>query len=79
MAYGDKAIGTNHVLPTMGAAPLHRRPVGRLVPAHLHLPAADARGHARASPPAVAAISHAEGFAGHARTAELRLAAAGRA
>jgi len=30
----------------------------------------------RAVAPAVAAISHAEGFAGHARTAELRLDAA---
>ena len=33
VSYGDKVIGTNHVLPTRGARPLHRRPVGRQVPA----------------------------------------------
>jgi sulfopropanediol 3-dehydrogenase len=75
VAYGDKAIGTNHVLPTMGAARftgglwvgsfLRTCTYQRLTPAGT-----------RAVGPAVAAISHAEGFAGHARTAELRLAAA---
>ena len=46
VAYGDKAIGTNHVLPTMARRALHRRPVGREVPEDLHLPAADRGGHA---------------------------------
>ena len=32
VAYGDKAIGTNHVLPTAGRGPLHRRALGRQVP-----------------------------------------------
>ena len=78
VAYGDKAIGTNHVLPTMGAARftgglwvgsfLRTCTYQRLTPAGT-----------RAVAGAVAAISHAEGFAGHALTAELRLAAAERA
>jgi sulfopropanediol 3-dehydrogenase len=75
VAYGDKAAGTNHVLPTLGAARftgglwvgtfLKTCTYQRLTPLGT-----------RAIAPAVAAISHAEGFAGHARTAELRLAAA---
>jgi sulfopropanediol 3-dehydrogenase len=75
VAYGDKAIGTNHVLPTMGAARftgglwagsfLRTCTYQRVTPAGT-----------RAVAGAVAAISHAEGFAGHALTAELRLAAA---
>ncbi|MDA0184344.1 histidinol dehydrogenase [Solirubrobacter phytolaccae] len=75
VAYGDKAIGTNHVLPTMGAG---RFTGGLWVGSFLRtctyqrLTAAGTREVA----PAVAAISHAEGFAGHARTAGLRLAAA---
>jgi sulfopropanediol 3-dehydrogenase len=78
VAYGDKAIGTNHVLPTMGAARftgglwvgsfVRTCTYQRLTPAGT-----------RAVAGAVAAISHAEGFAGHALTAELRLAAAERA
>jgi sulfopropanediol 3-dehydrogenase len=77
VAYGDKAIGTNHVLPTLGAARftgglwvgsfLRTCTYQRLTPVGTRAVAA-----------AVAGISHAEGFAGHARTAELRLAAAER-
>ena len=52
---------------------LHGRPVGRQVPQDLHLSAADRRGHARTSRPAVAAICAAENFAGHALTATMRL------
>ena len=76
VAYGDKAVGTNHVLPTMGAARftgglwvgkfLKTCTYQRLTPAGT-----------RAIGPAVAAISHAEQLAGHARTAEVRLEAAG--
>ena len=74
VAYGDKAVGTNHVLPTMGAARftgglwvgkfLKTCTFQRLTPAGTHAVA-----------PAVAAISHAERLAGHARTAEMRLEA----
>ena len=76
VAYGDKAIGTNHVLPTMGAARftgglwvgkfLKTCTYQRLTPEGT-----------RAVAPATAAISHAEQFEGHARTAEVRLGAAG--
>jgi sulfopropanediol 3-dehydrogenase len=76
VAYGDKAVGTNHVLPTMGAARftgglwvgkfLKTCTYQRLTPAGTHVIA-----------PPVAAISEAEGFGGHARTAEMRLEAAG--
>jgi sulfopropanediol 3-dehydrogenase len=72
VAYGDKAVGTNHVLPTMGAA---RYTGGLWVGKFLQTCT-----YQRLSPagtrrvaPAVAAISHAEQFSGHALTAELRL------
>jgi sulfopropanediol 3-dehydrogenase len=76
VAYGDKAVGTNHVLPTMGAA---RYTGGLWVGKFLktctwqRLTPEGTRGVA----PAVAAISHAELFSGHALTAELRLEQAG--
>ena len=76
VAYGDKGIGTNHVLPTMGAA---RYTGGLWVGKFLKTctyQRLTSEG-TRAVAPAVAAISHAEQFAGHARTAEVRLAAAG--
>lgn len=78
VAYGDKAIGTNHVLPTMGAG---RFTGGLWVGSFLRTCTYQrvTREGTRQVAPAVAAISHAEGFAGHARTAELRLAAAGAA
>lgn len=72
VAYGDKAVGTNHVLPTSRAARytgglwvgkfLKTCTYQRLTPAGTQLVA-----------PAVAAISHEEHFAGHALTAEVRL------
>jgi sulfopropanediol 3-dehydrogenase len=74
VAYGDKAVGTNHVLPTLGAA---RYTGGLWVGKFLKTCT-----YQRMSPegtrhvaPAVAAISHAENFGGHALTAELRLEA----
>lgn len=76
VVYGDKAIGTNHVLPTMGAA---RYTGGLWVGKFLktctyqRLSAAGTRAIA----PAAAAISHAENFGGHAITAEMRLERAG--
>lgn len=72
VAYGDKAIGTNHVLPTLRAA---RFTGGLWVGSFLRtctFQQLTPEG-TRHVAPAVAAISHAEGFAGHARTAELRL------
>jgi sulfopropanediol 3-dehydrogenase len=73
VAYGDKAIGTNHVLPTGRAA---RYTGGLWVGKFLKTVtyqrlAAEGTAHVA---PAVAAIAHAEGFTGHAATAELRLA-----
>jgi len=72
VAYGDKAVGTNHVLPTGRAA---RYTGGLWVGKFLKtvtFQELTAEG-TRSIAPAVAAISHAEGFGGHARTAELRL------
>ena len=72
VAYGDKAVGTNHVLPTSRAARytgglwvgkfLKTCTYQRLTPEGTRLVA-----------PAVAAISHEEHFEGHAMTAEVRL------
>jgi sulfopropanediol 3-dehydrogenase len=72
VAYGDKAVGTNHVLPTSRAARytgglwvgkyLKTCTYQRLTPAGTALVA-----------PAVAAISQEEHFEGHAMTAEVRL------
>ena len=77
VAYGDKAVGTNHVLPTSRAARytgglwvgkfLKTCTYQRLTPAGTALVA-----------PAVAAISHEEHFEGHAMTAEVRLERAAR-
>ena len=72
VAYGDKAVGTNHVLPTGRAA---RYTGGLWVGKFLKtvtFQELSAEGTRRVAP-AVAAISHAEGLAGHARTAEIRL------
>jgi len=72
VAYGDKGVGTNHVLPTSRAA---RYTGGLWVGKFLktctwqHLTPAGTKLVA----PAIAAISHEENFAGHARTAEVRL------
>ena len=47
IAFSDKAIGTNHTLPTGRGRPLHRRPLGRQVPQDGDLPALHARGRPR--------------------------------
>ena len=72
VAYGDKAVGTNHVLPTVGAA---RYTGGLWVGKFLKTCTYQrlTRDGTRRVAPAVAAISHAERFSGHALTAELRL------
>jgi sulfopropanediol 3-dehydrogenase len=72
VVYGDKAVGTNHVLPTMRAA---RYSGGLWVGKFLKTVTyqrLDAEG-TRLIAPAAAAISEAEMFAGHALTARIRL------
>ena len=72
VVYGDKAVGTNHVLPTAGAA----RYTGGLWVGKFLRTATFQRlteeGTRRVAP-AAAAISDAESFAGHAITARMRL------
>jgi sulfopropanediol 3-dehydrogenase len=72
VVYGDKAVGTNHVLPTARAA---RYTGGLWVGKFLKTVTYQrltAEG-TRAIAPTAAAISDAEGFAGHAITARMRL------
>jgi sulfopropanediol 3-dehydrogenase len=72
VVYGDKAVGTNHVLPTAGAA---RYTGGLWVGKFLKTVTYQAiteEGTRRVAP-AAAAISDAESFAGHALTARMRL------
>jgi sulfopropanediol 3-dehydrogenase len=72
VAYGDKAVGTNHVLPTSGAARYTGGLwVGKFLKTVTYQRLTE-EGTRRVAP-AVAAISHAEGFEGHAITAEMRL------
>jgi sulfopropanediol 3-dehydrogenase len=72
VVYGDKAVGTNHVLPTAGAA---RYTGGLWVGKFLKtvtFQRLEAEGTRRVAP-AAAAISDAERFGGHAITARMRL------
>jgi sulfopropanediol 3-dehydrogenase len=72
VVYGDKAVGTNHVLPTAGAA----RYTGGLWVGKFLRTATFQRLTAEGTlhvAPAAAAISEAESFAGHAITARMRL------
>jgi sulfopropanediol 3-dehydrogenase len=72
VVYGDKAIGTNHVLPTAGAARYTGGLwVGKFLKTLTHQRLTE-EGTRRVAP-AAAAISDAEGFAGHALTARMRL------
>ena len=78
VAYGDKAVGTNHVLPTAGAARFTGGLwVGKFLKT-ITYQELTAEGTRRVAP-AAAAISDAEGFAGHAITARMRLERAGEA
>ena len=73
VAYSDKAIGTNHVLPTRGAA---RYTSGLWVGSFLRTPTyqvVDSPAAAANVARATAAISTAEGMLGHALTATVRL------
>jgi sulfopropanediol 3-dehydrogenase len=72
VAYGDKAVGTNHVLPTSRAARYTGGLwVGKFLKTVTYQRLTD-EGTRRVAP-AVAAISTAEHFAGHALTATMRL------
>jgi sulfopropanediol 3-dehydrogenase len=76
VAYGDKGIGTNHVLPTGRAARYTGGLwVGKFLKT-LTYQEVTAEGTERVAA-AIAAISRAEGFEGHAITADMRLARAG--
>ena len=72
VAYGDKASGTNHVLPTSGSA----RYTGGLS-VHKYMKVVTwqktTREGARSIAEATARISRTEGMEGHARTADIRL------
>jgi sulfopropanediol 3-dehydrogenase len=72
VVYGDKAVGTNHVLPTGGAARYTGGLwVGKFLKT-LTYQRLTAEGTLQVAP-AAAAISDAEQFAGHALTARMRL------
>ena len=73
MAYGDKASGTNHVLPTSGAA---RYTGGLSVHKFLKIVTYQqaTREASKRVAIATARISRLEGMEGHARTADIRLA-----
>ena len=73
VAYGDKASGTNHVLPTSGAASYTG---GLSVHKYMKIVTWQraTREGAKAVAEATARISRLEGMEGHARTADIRLA-----
>lgn len=72
VVYGDKAVGTNHVLPTAGAARYTGGLwVGKFLKTVTYQRLTDEG--TRQVAPAAAAISDAESFAGHALTARMRL------
>jgi sulfopropanediol 3-dehydrogenase len=78
VAYGDKAVGTNHVLPTLrGARFTGGLWVGKFLKTCTWQQLTD-EGTRRVAP-AVAAICEAEHFAGHALTATMRLERTGTA
>jgi sulfopropanediol 3-dehydrogenase len=78
VAYGDKAVGTNHVLPTLrGARFTGGLWVGKFLKTCTWQQLTD-EGTRRVAP-AVEAICAAEGFAGHGLTATMRLQRAGAA
>ena len=74
-AFGDYVAGSNHVLPTAGAA----RFASGLWPGHFRRRVAEVRlGVAEALAPAGAAIARAEGFVVHAESMEARIGDNGR-
>ncbi len=76
VAYGDKAVGTNHVLPTLrGARYTGGLWVGKFLKTCTYQELTEEG--TRAVAPAVEAICEAENFAGHGLTATMRLERAG--
>jgi sulfopropanediol 3-dehydrogenase len=76
VAYGDKAVGTNHVLPTLrGARYTGGLWVGKFLKTCTYQELTEEG--TRAVAPAVEAICEAENFAGHGLTAAMRLERAG--
>ena len=73
VSYGDKAAGTNHVLPTSGAA---RYTGGLSVHKYMKIVTwqRSTREGSKAVAEATARISRLEGMEGHARSADVRLA-----
>jgi sulfopropanediol 3-dehydrogenase len=72
VAYGDKAVGTNHVLPTVrGARYTGGLWVGKFLKTCTYQELTEEG--TRAVAPAVEAICEAENFAGHGLTATMRL------
>jgi sulfopropanediol 3-dehydrogenase len=72
VAYGDKAIGTNHVLPTLKASRYTGGLwVGKFLRTVTYQRATEAG--SRTVAPAVIAICEAEGMSGHALTARYRM------
>jgi sulfopropanediol 3-dehydrogenase len=72
VAYGDKGVGTNHVLPTMGAARYTGGLwVGKFLKTCTYQRLTEEG--TRAIAPTIAAICDAEHFGGHALTATMRL------
>lgn len=72
VAYGDKGVGTNHVLPTMGAARYTGGLwVGKFLKTCTYQRLTEEG--TRTIAPTIAAISEAEHFGGHALTATMRL------
>ena len=72
VAYGDKGVGTNHVLPTMGAARYTGGLwVGKFLKTCTYQRLTEEG--TRAIAPTIAAICEAEHFGGHALTATMRL------
>lgn len=72
VVYGDKAVGTNHVLPTMGAARYTGGLwVGKFLKTCTYQRLTDQGTQTIA--PIAAAVASAEGMAGHALTATMRL------
>ena len=74
VSYGDKVIGTNHVLPTRRRRPLHRRALGGQVPEDRHLPGGHRPGGQRLLGEVCGRAARVELFEGHARSGDVRAA-----
>ena len=73
VAYGDKTIGTNHILPDRRRRPLHRRPLGRQVPQDRDLSGVHRRRRASPIGEVCARQCRVENFEGHALSCDVRV------